>query len=123
MSDLGELVFPSIRSAKKALSENACNSALRRMGYTGEEMSAHGFRSTASTILNEQGFDGDVIEAALGHQSQNEVRRVYNRALYWKERVEMMQQWADMCDAFRLLKPEAKAVSPVPSKAPGRRKL
>ena len=97
----GELVFPSIRSSKRPLSENAMNSALRRMGYTSEEMCAHGFRSSASTILNGRGFSPDVIEAALAHQDEDEVRRVYNRAKYWPERVELLQTWADLLDDFR----------------------
>lgn len=101
LSDHGELVFPSIRSIQKPLSDNAMNSALRRMGFTQEEMTAHGFRSTASTILNERGFSPDVIEAVLGHQDENIVRRAYNRARYWPERVVLMQRWADMLDAFR----------------------
>jgi integrase len=101
LSDYGELVFPSIRSNKQPLSENAMNSAMRRMGYTQEEMTSHGFRSTASTILNERGFRPDVIEAVLGHQSENVVRRAYNRATYWPERVELLQKWADMLDEFR----------------------
>ena len=102
-SEFGDLIFPSLISYKKALSENAFNSALRRMGFTQEEMSAHGFRSSASTILNENGFNPDVIEAALGHQAENAVRRAYNRAIYWPERVALMQKWADMLDAFRAL--------------------
>jgi hypothetical protein len=77
-----DLVLPSIRSHKKTISENAMNSALRRMGYTKEEMTSHGFRSSASTILNERGYNSDWIEAALGHQDENEVRRTYNRALF-----------------------------------------
>ncbi|MFG1413799.1 integrase arm-type DNA-binding domain-containing protein [Xanthobacter sp. VTT E-85241] len=100
-----ELVFPSIRSNKKLLSENALNSALRRMGFTQDEMTAHGFRATASSILNERGFSPDVIEAALAHIDQNEIRRAYNRATYWPERVVLMQAWADMLDEFRALKP------------------
>jgi integrase len=100
-SEFGELIFPSLISYKKPLSENAFNSALRRMGFTQEEMSAHGFRSSASTILNENGFNPDVIEAALGHQAENAVRRAYNRAIYWPERIAMMQKWADMLDEFR----------------------
>ena len=72
------------------------------MGYTQEEMTSHGFRSTASTILNEHGFRPDVIEAVLGHQNENAVRRAYNRASYWPERVELMQKWADMLDGLRL---------------------
>lgn len=100
-----ELVFPSVRSNKKMLSENAFNSALRRMGFTQEEMTAHGFRATASSILNERGFPPDVIEAALAHVEPNAVRRAYNRATYWPERVAMMQAWADMLDEFRQTRP------------------
>jgi integrase len=103
LSDYGDLVFPSIRSNRRPLSENAMNSALRRMGFSQEEMTSHGFRSTASTILNERGVRPDVIEAMLGHQNENVVRRAYNRASYWPERVELMQQWADMLDEFRRL--------------------
>lgn len=99
-----ELVFPSVRSNKKTLSENAFNSALRRMGFTQDEMTAHGFRATASSILNERGFPPDVIEAALAHVEPNAVRRAYNRATYWPERVTLMQAWADMLDDFRALK-------------------
>ncbi|MFG1298000.1 tyrosine-type recombinase/integrase [Xanthobacter variabilis] len=99
-----ELVFPSIRSNKKVLSDNAMNSALRRMGFTQDEMTSHGFRAAASSVLNERGYSPDVIEAALGHLDQNEVRRAYNRATYWPERVTLMQAWADMLDEFRLLK-------------------
>ena len=101
LSDQSNLVFGSIRSPKKPLSENAINSALRRIGYTQDEMTSHGFRSTASTILNEYGFRPDVIEAVLGHQNENAVRRTYNRASYWPERVELMQKWADMLDGLR----------------------
>jgi integrase len=101
LSDHAELVFPSIRSNRKPLSENAMNSALRRMGYTQDEMTAHGFRASASTVLNARGYNPDVIEAALGHQDENEIRRVYNRAKYWPERVKLMQDWADLLDTFR----------------------
>jgi integrase len=103
LSDGGDLVFPSVRSHDRPLSENAMNSALRRMGYSQEEMSAHGFRSSASTILNGRDFKPDVIEAALGHQDENSIRRAYNRASYWAERVELMQTWADLLDGFRKL--------------------
>ena len=70
------------------------------MGYAKDEMTAHGFRSSASTILNERGFSPDVIEAALGHQDENAIRRAYNRATYWPERVTLMQTWADLLDEF-----------------------
>jgi integrase len=96
-----ELVLPSIRSPKRPLSENAMNAALRRLGYTSDEMCSHGFRSSASTILNERGFKPDVIEAALAHQDEDEVRRAYNRARYWPDRVELLQKWADLLDEFR----------------------
>ena len=96
-----DLIFPSIVSNRKWLSENAFNSALRRMGYGKEEVTAHGFRATASTILNSRSFDGEVIEAALAHQDKNVVRRTYNRATYWDQRVVLMQEWANLVDAFR----------------------
>ena len=73
------------------------------MGFAKDEMSAHGFRATASTILNERSFTPDVIEAALGHQDENSVRRAYNRAAYWSERVDLLQKWADLLDEFRRL--------------------
>lgn len=101
LSDGGDLVLPSIRTASKPLSENAMNSALRRMGYAQDEVTAHGFRSSASTILNERGFDPDVVETALAHQDEDEVRRAYNRAKYWPQRVKLMQDWADLLDQFR----------------------
>ncbi|MGJ8588684.1 MAG: tyrosine-type recombinase/integrase [Yoonia sp.] len=96
-----ELIFPSLNSNRKWLSENAFNSAIRRMGYTKEEVTAHGFRSTASTILNTRGYEADVIEAALAHQDKNAIRRTYNRATYWDRRVVLMQDWADLVGKFR----------------------
>lgn len=96
LSDRGELVFPSIRSVQRPLSDNTMNAALRRMGLSQDEITALGFRATASTILNEQSFNPDVIEAVLGHQDENAIRRACSRARYWRERVELMQKWADM---------------------------
>jgi len=101
LSEGNELVLPAIRSPDKPLSENALNSALRRMGYGHDEMTAHGFRSSASTILNEREFDADVIETALAHQDSDDVRRAYNRATCWKQRVKLMQAWADLLDGFK----------------------
>jgi integrase len=103
LSDGDRLVLPSVRSNLRPLSENAMNSALRRMGYTKDQMCPHGFRASASTILNERGFNPDVIEAALAHLDQDDVRRAYNRARYWNERLKMMQDWADLLDEFRRL--------------------
>lgn len=100
---IGQYVFPSMISGKKVLSENSMNSALRRMGYVGGEHTAHGFRSSASTILNEAGiFSIDAIESQLAHLDTREVRRIYNRATYWEERVRMMQWWADLLDCERV---------------------
>jgi integrase len=103
LSEGAELVFPSVRSNVQQLSENAFNAALRRMGYTKDEVTAHGFRVTASTILNSRGYDPDVIEAVLAHQDRNAIRRAYNRANYWEQRVELMREWADLLDALMLL--------------------
>ncbi|TAU29785.1 DUF4102 domain-containing protein [Rhizobium ruizarguesonis] len=98
----GSYVFPSMMSGKKLLSENSMNSALRRMGVGGDEHTAHGFRSSASSILNESGeFKPDAIEVQLAHLDGSTVRRVYNRATYWDERVRMMQWWADALDEER----------------------
>ena len=101
LSEGGDLMFPSIRSIHRPLSENAFNSALRRMGYTKEEVTAHGFRATASTILNSRGYDPDVIEAVLAHQDMNSIRRAYNRATYWKQRIKLMQDWAELLDELK----------------------
>ena len=98
-------VFPSMMSGKKVLSENSMNSALRRMGVAANEHTAHGFRASASSLLNESGeFKPDAIEAQLAHLDGSKVRRVYNRATYWTERVRMMQWWADMLDEERTRK-------------------
>ncbi len=89
------LVFPSVSSTKRPISENTMNAALRRMGFTKEEMTSHGFRATASTLLNESGkWNPDAIEAELGHVGADEVRRAYHRAAYWEERKEMAEWWA-----------------------------
>ena len=96
-----ELLFPSLISNRKWLSENAFNSSLRRMGYQKEEVTAHGFRATASTILNTRGYEPDVIEAALAHQDKNVIRRTYNRTTYLDQRARLMQDWADLVDEFR----------------------
>ncbi|PIE53786.1 MAG: integrase [Dethiosulfovibrio peptidovorans] len=85
-----QLVFPSIRAWGKPISENTINAALRRMGYTKEQMTGHGFRSMASTILNENGWSPDVIERQLAHVQRNTVRAAYNHAEYLPQRREMM---------------------------------
>jgi hypothetical protein len=84
-------VFPSPRTTERPLSDNAITAALRRIGYTGEQMSWHGFRAMASTLLNETGYPPDVIELQLAHQERSEVRAAYNRAQRLEERRKMMQ--------------------------------
>jgi integrase len=107
------------------MSDNTLNKALRIMGYDtapGGDHCAHGFRSTASTLLNEEGaFDGDIVEAQLAHDTdekkrrrrdevvrrqlakgdKNKIRGIYNRAAYWAERLRLMQHWADRLDSLR----------------------
>jgi len=95
------LVFPGVRSAAQPISENTVNAALRRMGFTAEEMTGHGFRSMASTLLNEQGWEPDAIERQLSHIDENEVRAAYNYAQYLPVRRKMMQAWADYLDTLR----------------------
>tara|TARA_R110002033_G_scaffold114041_4_gene159024 strand:+ start:2103 stop:3326 length:1224 start_codon:yes stop_codon:yes gene_type:complete len=103
VSDYSEYVLPSF-NPKKPLSENAVNGALKRLGYGGI-MTAHGFRTTASSLLNESNrWNPDAIERALAHQDSNAVRAVYNRTAYWDERVDMMQWWSDELDSLKLLK-------------------
>ena len=84
-----------------SMSDNTINAALRRMGYTSEEQTGHGFRSMASTLLNEQGFPPDVIELQLAHTERNKVRAAYNKAQRLPERRKMMQAWADYLDGLR----------------------
>jgi integrase len=95
----GALLFPSRSKLTQPMSENTIIYALYRMGYH-SRATGHGFRSTASTILNELGFAGDVIERQLAHSAKNKVRAAYNKAQYLPERARMMQQWADLLDAL-----------------------
>lgn len=94
-------VFPAVSSKRNPMSENTVRVALRSMGYTNEQMTAHGFRTTASTNLNEQGWNSDLIEMSLAHVEGNSVRAAYNRAERLAERREMMQAWADWLDGLK----------------------
>mgnify|MGYP000686983879 CR=1 FL=1 len=95
-------VFSSIYPGNHPMSENTINAALRRMGYSGSEMTAHGFRAMASTLLNESGkWSPDAIERALAHKDGNAIRGTYHRGAHWKERVEMAQWWSDYLDRLR----------------------
>lgn len=98
----GKYVFPSIRTPADPMSENTVNAGLRRLGFAGDEMTAHGFRSTASTLLNESGkWSPDAIERALAHKDKDMVRAAYHRGAHWNERVGMAQWWADYLDTLR----------------------
>ena len=95
MNGNGEYLFPSLRTWKRPMSENTLNAALRRMGYSGDEMTAHGFRASFSTLANESGlWNPDAIERALAHVEKNEVRRAYARGEHWDQRVRIADWWA-----------------------------
>ncbi|MDP5280360.1 integrase arm-type DNA-binding domain-containing protein [Sphingomonas sp. DG1-23] len=95
-------VFSSLYPGNRPMSENTVNAALRRIGYTGAEMTAHGFRAMASTLLNESGrWSPDAIERALAHRDGNAVRGVYHRGKHWAERVQMAQWWSHHLDELR----------------------
>jgi integrase len=99
----GRWLFPSVRTTARPMSENTLNAALRRLGYSSDQMTGHGFRAMASTRLNEMGrWNPDAIERQLAHQESDDVRRAYMHAAeFWSERVRMMQVWADYLDELR----------------------
>lgn len=97
----GKYLFPSVRSVQRPMSDNTVLGALRRLGFTKNEMTGHGFRSMASTLLNEQGWNRDAIERQLAHVERNKVRAAYNYAEYLPERRKMMQYWADYLDSLK----------------------
>lgn len=102
LSGSGRYVFPSVRTRARPISDNTVNAALRRMGYSKEQMTAHGFRTSASSLLNESGkWNPDAIERALAHMVPGIIRRIYNQSAYWAERVEMAQWWSDYLGALR----------------------
>lgn len=95
-------MFPGLSSHRKTMSENSINQAFRRMGFGHDDVTGHGFRSTASTLLNESGkWHPDAIERALAHGDSDAIRGIYNRGNYWDERVLMMQWWSDYLDQLR----------------------
>ncbi|MBV1899841.1 MAG: tyrosine-type recombinase/integrase [Cycloclasticus sp.] len=96
----GKYVFPSVRTNTRPMSENTVNAGLRRLGYTKEEITGHGFRSMASTLLNEQGWHWDAIERQLTHAERNSIRAAYNYAEHLPERIKMMQHYADYLDGL-----------------------
>jgi integrase len=98
--------FPGVRSRFRPMSENTITAALRRMAYSGQDMTGHGFRSMASTLLNEQGWNRDAIERQLSHGERDAVRAAYNYAQHLPERRKMMQAWADYLDQLKAQTPE-----------------
>ncbi len=97
-----KFLFTGLIGRDKPISENTLNLALRRMGYGQDEMTSHGFRASASTLLNEScKWSSDAIERQLAHIERNAVRRAYARGLFWDERVRMMKWWADYMDTLR----------------------
>lgn len=101
ISGAGTLAFPGLRG-KRPISENTMNAALRRLGYGHDDMTAHGFRAMASTLLNQSGkWRPDVVERSLAHGERDKIRAAYNRAEYWSERVDMAQWWSDYLDVLR----------------------
>jgi integrase len=101
-TSVSEFVFHSTWTIRRPMSENTMNVAIRRLGYSQEEATCHGFRATAATLLNEAGlWNPDAIERQLAHVDNNEVRRAYTRGEHWDERVKMMGWWADYLDQLK----------------------
>jgi integrase len=95
-------VFPAFHTSKRPMSENSINSAFRRMGFSKDEVTAHGLRATASTLLNESRlWSPDAIERALAHGFSDAVRGAYHRGQHWDERVKMAQWWSDHLDSLK----------------------
>jgi integrase len=110
----GRLAFPAMGKRDRPMSENTATAALRRMGFGADEMTAHGFRAMASTLLNECGkWHPDAIERALAHRDYDQVRAAYHRGAHWEERVRMAQWWSDQLDTLR----EGARVLPFPAKS------
>ena len=98
-----EFLFPALHTTKRPLSDNTLNVALRRLGFEHDEMTSHGFRAMASTLLNESGlWHPDAIERALAHGQKDKVRAAYHRGAHWAERVRMAQWWSDYLDQLRI---------------------
>ena len=101
LTGASHFLFPGERSVHRPMSNNTLHAALRRLGYGPDDMTAHGFRSMASTLLNELGWSRDAIERQLAHGERDGVRAAYNYAQYLPERRRMMQAWSDYSDHLR----------------------
>lgn len=97
----GEYVFHNFKKSGPMVSRKFFNNALLELGYSGHDHTPHGFRASASTMLNAKGFKHELIEMSLSHLTGTAVTRAYNRYSYWDERVEMAQAWADYLDELR----------------------
>jgi integrase len=97
----GRYVFPSSRGDGRPMSNGTIAMALKTLGYASDVMTAHGYRTTASTLLNEQGWGADAIERQLCHMPRDQIRAAYNRAQYLDERRKMMQSWSDYLDGLK----------------------
>lgn len=96
----GTYLFPSVRTGKKPMSDMTVNAALRTLGYAQGEMTGHGFRAMASSLLAERGWGIDAIERQLAHVEGNKIRAAYHRSERLEERRRMMQAWADYLDGL-----------------------
>ena len=104
LTGTGRYVFTGARGKDRHMSENTVNAGLRRLGYAVGDMTGHGFRSMASTLLNEQGWNRDAIERQLAHAERDDIRAAYNYAEHMPERRKMMQHWADYLDEAKVAK-------------------
>jgi integrase len=103
LGNRSEFLFPALHTSKRSICENTLNTALRRMGYGADEMTSHGFRAIASTLLNESGlWHPDAIERALAHGERDKVRAAYHRGAHWAERVRIAQWWSDHLDQLKV---------------------
>jgi integrase len=103
MTGHGQYLFPSVRAATRPITDSTLNAALRRLGYDKDEVTAHGFRATASTLLNEMGkWHPDAIERQLAHVENSDVRRAYARGSHWDERVRMMRHWSNYLNTLKI---------------------
>jgi integrase len=107
----GRYLFPSLRSRNRCMSENTINAAFRRLGYSQDELTGHGLRRMASTLLNENGFNRDWVERQLAHAEEDEVRAAYNAAEWLPQRRTMMQWWSDYLDHLASRSPEPQKIA------------
>jgi integrase len=98
-------LFPGMRTKTDPISDGTLVNALRRLGYGPDDFCAHSFRSMASTLLHENGFNSDWIEVQLSHKDRNPIKAAYNHALYWEDRKKMMAWWGDYLESLTYARP------------------